>query len=84
MYPPAVKKTYYFEKDRFLFGPKKIDKKADTTLLSEKVKRRHSQLISIPLQEINPGEYTLFQPLEKPDQTIKRELTIQISKDQKT
>ncbi|MDZ7683464.1 MAG: hypothetical protein U5J63_17570 [Fodinibius sp.] len=53
------KTTYQFEKDRFLFGPKKIDKKAEITLLSEKAEGRNSQLFSIPLKDIDPGKYTL-------------------------
>lgn len=83
----GYKTSYHFEKDRFLLGPKKIDGKAEITLLNEKAEGRHSQLFSIPLQEITPGEYTIvleFQPLEKPDQTVKRELTIQISKERQT
>ena len=83
----GYKTTYHFEKDRFLFGPKKIDEKAEITLLSEKAEGRNSQLFSIPLQDIDPGEYTLvfeFKSLEKPDRTIKRELTIQILEDRQT
>gem|GEM_PF-5648651 len=83
----GYKTTYHFEKDRFLFGPKKIDEKAEITLLSEKTEGRDSQLFSIPLQGIDTGEYTLifeFQPLSKPGQTIQRKITIQISKEPQT
>lgn len=50
--------TYYFKKDRWLLANKRIEK-SQVTILGDKVESRDSQLFTIPLDELAPGDYQL-------------------------
>jgi len=55
----GYKFTYYFMKDRWLWGKKKIGDKPQVTILSDKINDRDMQLFSINLSDLKPDEYEL-------------------------